>query len=94
MDFHEALREIKTDMIEKEKAFESVRKGYTELANASDSEILEHFSLSTSNELRGHVDDIKGILFEQEVQDRLIPTSNEGLLIKGALALLTGGLFA
>jgi len=71
MDFKDALLDIKSDMIEKEEVFEAVRRGYSELENASNSEILEYFSLSSANELRGHVSNIKGILFEQEVQDKL-----------------------
>lgn len=71
MDFKEALQNIKNDMIEREKVFEAVRRGYSELENATDSEILEYFSVASADELKGHISNIKGILFEQEVQDKL-----------------------
>lgn len=71
MDFKEALQEIKNTMIEQNEVFEAVRRGYSELEYANDDEILAHFSLSSPAELKGHVSNIKGILFEQEVQDKL-----------------------
>ena len=76
MDFKEALLDIKSDMIERDEVFEAVRRGYSELQDSSNSEILEHFSLSSADELKGHVSNIKGILFEQEVQDKL---NNNGI---------------
>jgi hypothetical protein len=76
MDFKEALQEIKNTMIEQNEVFEAVRRGYSGLEFASNDEILTHFSLSSPAELQGHVSNIKGILFEQEVQDKL---SEEGI---------------
>ncbi|RLA80884.1 MAG: hypothetical protein DRG78_10145 [Epsilonproteobacteria bacterium] len=71
MDFKDALKNIKNDIIERDEIFEAVRRGYSELENSTNSEILEYFSLSSANELKGHISNIKGILFEQEVQDKL-----------------------
>lgn len=71
MDFKEALQDIKNTMIEQNEVFEAVRRGYSDLEFASDDEILAHFSLASPAELQGHVSNIKGILFEQEVQDKL-----------------------
>lgn len=76
MDFKDALLDIKSDMIERDEVFEAVRRGYSELQDSSNSEILEYFSLSSADELKGHVSNIKGILFEQEVQDKL---NNNGI---------------
>ena len=70
MDFKDALLDIKSDMIEKEEVFEAVRRGYSELSAASDSEILDYFSASSTEEMQGHISNVKGILFEQEVQDK------------------------
>lgn len=71
MDWKDALSDIKNTMIEQNEVFDAVRRGYTELEDSSDSEILTYFSLSSPDELKGHVSNIKGILFEQEVQDKL-----------------------
>ncbi len=70
MDWKDQLSEIKNTLIEREEVFEAVRRGYSELSGASDDEIMAHFALSTPEELKGHVSNVKGILFEQEVQDK------------------------
>lgn len=71
MDFKDALMDIKSNMIEKEEVFDAVRRGYGELEEVSDEEIVEYFSAVESEEMTGHVSNVKGILFEQEVQDSL-----------------------
>lgn len=71
MIWKDQLSEIKNTIIEQEEVFDAVRRGYSELGEASNSEILEHFSLSSPSELQGHVSNVKGILFEMEVQDKL-----------------------
>jgi len=71
MEWQESLANIKNTIIENEEVFDAVRRGYSELENASNNEILDYFDSSSTDELRGHVSNIKGILFEQEVQDKL-----------------------
>lgn len=58
-------------MIETEEVFAAVRRGYTEFADASTEEICSYFSDLEQKELIGHLSNIKGILFEQEVVDAL-----------------------
>ena len=70
MDWKDQLSAIKNTLIERDEVFEAVRRGYSELSDASNDEILAHFALSSPEELKGHVNNIKGILFEQEVQDK------------------------
>lgn len=70
MDFKDALLDIKNDMIEREEVFDAARRGYTELSTASEAEILNYFSVASGSELQGHVSNVKGILFEQEIQDK------------------------
>lgn len=71
MDFKDALLNIKNDMIEKEEVFEAVQRGYTQLGSASEEEMLDYFSSASPEEFQGHVNNVKGILFEKEVQDKL-----------------------
>ena len=58
-------------MIESEEVFAAVRRGYTEFADATPDEIRSYFSDLEQTELVGHISNIKGILFEQEVVDAL-----------------------
>ena len=61
MDWREELRNIETDISE---VFEAIRRGYNDLENATDDEIIDYFENSSSEELTGHISNIKGILFE------------------------------
>lgn len=54
-------------MIDSSEVFASVRRGYSELNNASQEEIIDNFSSTDPDELSGHISNIKGILFEEEV---------------------------
>ncbi len=58
-------------MIEGDEVFSAIRRGYDELSDASAEEICNYFSDLSQSELTGHVSNIKGILFEQEVVDAL-----------------------
>ena len=51
--------------------FESVRRGYSELESRTESEILDYFSGIDIEEQMGHVNNIKGILFEKVYVDKL-----------------------
>lgn len=50
-----------------EAVFEAIRRGYKDLAYESPSEIQEYFSNLDSVSEVGHINNIKGILFESEV---------------------------
>lgn len=52
-------------------SFEAVRRGYTDLQEASPTEILNYFSTIDPTAEAGHMANIKGILFEQAVVDEL-----------------------
>lgn len=47
--------------------FEAVRRGYSELNDASPQEIIRYFDLVDEEEVAGHISNIKGIAFEQIV---------------------------
>lgn len=51
--------------------FEAVRRGYNELESASNQEILAYFDAVSPDAMIGHINNIKGIAFEQEVASRL-----------------------
>jgi hypothetical protein len=52
--------------IVKDEVLEAIRRGYSELQNASEDEILEYFQAKDVESLSGDISNIKGILFEQE----------------------------
>lgn len=51
--------------------FEAIRRGYTNLESSSPQEICEYFSSQDPVALTGHINNIKGIVFEQEIVDAL-----------------------
>lgn len=57
-----------------EAVFEAIRRGYKDLAYESPSEIQEYFSNLDSVSEVGHINNIKGILFESEVVNALNET--------------------
>ncbi len=58
-------------MIEEFSVFDSVRRGYSELANESNTSILDYFAGIEEESIAGHLSHIKGILFEQEYVEQL-----------------------
>ena len=58
-------------MIENQEVFEAVRRGYSDLSDASDSEVVDYFGDVDDESWTGHLSNIKGILFEQEYVDKL-----------------------
>ena len=58
-------------MINPDDVFESVRRGYSELSQASNSEIENYFADVNPEAMVGHISNIKGILFEQQYVERL-----------------------
>jgi thiazole synthase ThiGH ThiG subunit len=51
--------------------FDSVRRGYNDLGTASNDDIIAHFDTIDPDAMVGHVSNIKGIVFEQQVVDAL-----------------------
>jgi len=62
--------------------FEAIRRGYTDLADASDEEILDYFEAVDGASLQGHIGNIKGILFEQEYVKQLQETGVDAQLFE------------
>ena len=58
-------------MIEEQEVFEAVRRGYGNLSDASDSEVVDYFGDIDDESQTGHLSHIKGVLFEQEYVDKL-----------------------
>jgi hypothetical protein len=58
-------------MINSSEVFDAVRRGYKQLEFASTDEISDYFSEIEAESVLGHVNNIKGILFEQEYMDAL-----------------------
>ncbi len=58
-------------MIENQEVFEAVRRGYGDLSDASDSEVVDYFGDIDDESWTGHLSHIKGVLFEQEYVDKL-----------------------
>ena len=58
-------------MIENQEVFEAVRRGYGDLSDASDSEVVDYFTDIDDESWTGHLSHIKGVLFEQEYVDKL-----------------------
>jgi hypothetical protein len=56
--------------------FDAARRGYNELNTSSMSDIISHFEDIESDGMMGHISNVKGILFEQEVVTAL---NNQGL---------------
>ena len=51
--------------------FDAVRRGYGDLSDAGDEEILDYFEAADADALAGHLNNIKGILFEREYASTL-----------------------
>ncbi len=58
-------------MIEEQEVFEAVRRGYGDLSDATDGEVVDYFTDIDDESWTGHMSNIKGILFEQEYVDKL-----------------------
>lgn len=51
--------------------FDSVRRGYSELESAGNQQIIDYFADLSPDAMAGHISNIKGIAFEQDVVRRL-----------------------
>ena len=69
-------------MIENEEVFEAVRRGYRDLSDATDSEVVDYFGDIDDESWTGHLSNIKGILFEQEYVDKLVDEGVEAVLFE------------
>jgi Holliday junction resolvase len=58
-------------MISNDVVFDSVRRGYNELEASNNSEIIDYFENIDPDAMVGHISNIKGIVFEQEVVNAL-----------------------
>ena len=58
-------------MIEEQEVFEAVRRGYGDLSDATDGEVVDYFTEIDDESWTGHMSNIKGVLFEQEYIDKL-----------------------
>lgn len=58
-------------MIENKAIFEAIQRGYSQFENANQDEILDYFKEQEQESLGGHVNNIKGILFEQEYLNKI-----------------------
>ncbi|GMQ48473.1 hypothetical protein [Vibrio sp. 10N] len=58
-------------MLSKESIFDSVHRGYRELEFASNDEIEDYFADVNPDVMSGHISNIKGMVFEQEVATAL-----------------------
>lgn len=58
-------------MTDREAVFSAVRRVYSSLKETSPSEIIEYFSEMDAKEFSGHLSNIKGIVFEEEIAKEL-----------------------
>ena len=54
-------------MLNSSSVFDAVRRGYNELETANNEDILAYFADVNPDAMSGHISNIKGIVFEQEV---------------------------
>ncbi|MEZ8465424.1 hypothetical protein AB6D04_14280 [Vibrio splendidus] len=84
-------------MIAQSSVFDAVRRGYNELELASNDEILDYFADVNPDAMSGHVSNIKGIVFEQEVVAALNGQGMDAMLFEATnhpvsdIALMSDG---
>lgn len=69
-------------MIAQSSVFDAVRRGYNELELASNDEILDYFADVNPDAMSGHISNIKGIVFEQEVVNALNSQGMDAMLFE------------
>ncbi|WP_318492718.1 hypothetical protein [Photobacterium leiognathi] len=83
-------------MIAQNSVFDAVRRGYNELEIASNDEILDYFADVNPDAMLGHISNIKGIVFEQEVVTALNEQGMDAMLFEATnhpisdIALMSG----
>ncbi|MBD1567830.1 hypothetical protein [Aliivibrio sp. S10_S31] len=84
-------------MIAQSSVFDAVRRGYNELELASNDEILDYFADVNPDAMSGHISNIKGIVFEQEVVTALNEQGMDAMLFEATnhpvsdIALMSDG---
>ncbi|EGQ9300951.1 hypothetical protein JKP11_11290 [Vibrio vulnificus] len=84
-------------MIAQNSVFDAVRRGYNELEIASNDEILDYFADVNPDAMLGHISNIKGIVFEQEVVAALNEQGMDAMLFEATnhpvsdIALMSDG---
>ena len=84
-------------MIAQSSVFDAVRRGYNELELASNDEILDYFADVNPDAMSGHISNIKGIVFEQEVVTALNEQGMDAILFEATnhpvsdIALMSDG---
>ncbi|MCB5460138.1 hypothetical protein BCT70_002935 [Vibrio lentus] len=84
-------------MIAQSSVFDAVRRGYNELELASNDEILDYFVDVNPDAMSGHISNIKGIVFEQEVVTALNEQGMDAMLFEATnhpvsdIALMSDG---
>ncbi|EHK2921415.1 hypothetical protein J7Y46_001214 [Vibrio parahaemolyticus] len=84
-------------MIVQSDVFEAVQRGYNELELATNGDILEYFAGVDPDAMSGHISNIKGIVFEQEVVNLLTKQGMDAMLFEATnhpvsdIALMSDG---
>lgn len=84
-------------MIDQGDVFDAVRRGYNKLELANNSEILAYFDDVNPDAMSGHISNIKGIVFEQEVVNALNEQGMDAMLFEATnhpisdIALMSDG---
>lgn len=84
-------------MIAQSLVFDAVRRGYNELELANNNEILDYFADVNPDTMAGHISNIKGIVFEQEVVAALNEQGMDAMLFEATnhpisdIALMSDG---
>jgi len=84
-------------MIAQSSVYDAVRRGYNELELASNDEILDYFADVNPDAMSGHISNIKGIVFEQEVVTALNEQGMDAMLFEATnhpvsdIALMSDG---
>lgn len=84
-------------MLSNSSVFDAVRRGYNELELASNDEILDYFADINPDAMSGHISNIKGIAFEQEVVAALNEQGMDAMLFEATnhpvsdIALMSDG---
>ncbi|WP_305461986.1 hypothetical protein [Photobacterium leiognathi] len=69
-------------MIAQSSVFDAVRRGYNELELANNGEIIDYFADVNPDAMSGHISNIKGIVFEQEVVNALNEQGMDAMLFE------------
>lgn len=84
-------------MIAQSSVFDAVRRGYNELELVSNDEIFDYFGDVNPDAMLGHISNIKGIVFEQEVVTALNEQGMDAMLFEATnhpvsdIALMSDG---